>query len=387
MPSTYLKLDKPSSQNKGSLLKNAGAPYAPFQDDKEGMIELSSTPVDKKQVQVDVGKNGPERPKEYEQHEKKREHEMSCEDKYRVPFCGQRLHWSTVLVFILLVVSLVVANTRTETTSPLVVWILSLMSALCGNIFLWDIGWVRSNAHYSMTIHNACDDIEAENLEMKESIKTLVSNCAQQMDMTHKACKQTSAMATEVGLVSETGKGLNDNVQAMADMLDSPAFKGYTFRTKRAKKSIDEAGDSNDPYNYYSDVIRTFKTSTKGFDNATLDFKQKKVVSRLRKSFSKYNAKCESCNSLPIDLDQMVASDQDGDHRISLWELCEGIYQNILRRPIGVESEKIEAVEQENERMKRHLNDVNELLADLSSGRVKPGEKQIKGYESTPVYI
>ena len=44
---------------------------------------------------------------------------------------------------------------------------------------------------------------------MKESIKTLVSNCAQQMDMTHKACKQTSAM--EVGLVSETGKVLNDN--------------------------------------------------------------------------------------------------------------------------------------------------------------------------------
>ena len=29
---------------------------------------------------------------------------------------------------------------------------------------------------------------------MKESIKTLVSICAQQMDMTHKACKQTSAL-------------------------------------------------------------------------------------------------------------------------------------------------------------------------------------------------
>ena len=64
---------------------------------------------------------------------------------------------------------------------------------------------------------------------MKESIKTLVSNCAQQMDMTHKACKQTSAMATEVGLVSETGKVLNDNVQAMANMLDSRRSKDIHF--------------------------------------------------------------------------------------------------------------------------------------------------------------
>ena len=37
--------------------------------------------------------------------------------------------------------------------------------------------------------------------------------------------------------------------------------------------------------------------------------------------------------------------------------------------------------------MKRHLRDVNELLADLSSGKVKPSEKHIKDYESTPIYI
>ena len=315
-------------------------------------------------------------------------HEEQCDDKYRVSFCGHDWHWSEMTIVILLVVTTILACveqfvpedtvTTQNTTSVLTqkqqstsaFWLVCILSAVFGNIFLWDIAWVESDAKYSAKIHEACSFIEDENKEMSLAMERLQKNCAIQKDLATEAAKQTAGMASEVGLVDAKGKLIKSNLKKFENIMDSAAFTGYRIRTKRVTEVQMESTFTNDRDKYYNDCIRSFKEATgnRGGSEASVDLSNERVITRLKKTFKSYNAKCQECKSEPVDIAQLDQFDADGDHKVGLWEFCVGIYHAILQREIGAEARKIGEMEEENKRMKKRIDEINAALGKISEG-------------------
>ena len=313
-------------------------------------------------------------------------HEEQCDDKYRVSFCGHDWHWSEMTIVILLVVTTILACveqfvpedtvTTQNTTSVLTqkqqstsaFWLVCILSAVFGNIFLWDIAWVESDAKYSAKIHEACSFIEDENKEMSLAMERLQKNCAIQKDLATEAAKQTAGMASEVGLVDAKGKLIKSNLKKFENIMDSAAFTGYRTRMKRVTEVQTESNFTNQRDNYYNDCIRSFKAATRGGSEASVDLSNERVITRLKKTFKSYNAKCQECKSEPVDIAQLDQFDADGDHKVGLWEFCVGIYHAILQREIGAEARKIGEMEEENKRMKKRIDEINAALGKISEG-------------------
>ena len=83
---------------------------------------------------------------------------MGCKDKCRPEFFGHAYHWSEILTLIMLLTCAVLGFLN-ETkllngVDAFVLWIICASIAFLGNIFLWNIGWVESDAAYSRKISN-----------------------------------------------------------------------------------------------------------------------------------------------------------------------------------------------------------------------------------------
>lgn len=291
--------------------------------------------------------------------------EKSCDDKCRFRVCKHDFHWSEILSFQLLLIILsftIIYTYRKDNTYPPALLVLCLTAAFYGNIVLWDISWIKSDAEYSRLIHNACEDIEKENMKMTVEMKKLEQNCANQKILTTIAAQQTADMAKQVGLVDTDGKLLNENMRKFEGLMDSPAFTGYHCRVKRVSKIQESSNHTNTRDNYYNDMIRAFKSATSGGDTSSLPLHNNRLKKRLKAAFHDYNNKCRRCCSQPIDVDKLSSMDTNGDSNIALWEFAIGIYKNVLQRDIGAEGQHIKNMEKKCSQMKVKLAKLQQRL-------------------------
>ena len=64
---------------------------------------------------------------------------------------------------------------------------------------------------------------------MAEKMKSLLVNVKQQADLATKASRQTVAMGKKVGVISDNGKVMMENVKKFESVM-SPAFTSYQLR-------------------------------------------------------------------------------------------------------------------------------------------------------------
>lgn len=274
--------------------------------------------------------DGPTRPKD--PHEGVGAHDKQCDDWCRPNVFGHEWHWSEILIFLVFVAFVALSiiqnfgNAETKTMQAYAFWILVIVACFLGNVFLWNIGWIESDAAYSRQIAWACSDIEKENDYMKVSVKDLQSNVKKQADLATKASKQTVAMGKKVGLINSAGKLMADNVKKFEGLMDSPAFTSYQVRFAKSNKIQKEVNKVNKRDNFYNDVIRAFQTAARSGDESEIDINDKRTLKRLEKGFKEYNKTCQSMGSLPLDAAKFKEMDLDKDGKIKLWEFCVGKY-------------------------------------------------------------
>jgi hypothetical protein len=273
---------------------------------------------------------GPSRPKA--PHEGVGAHEKQCDDWCRPNVFGHEWHWSEIIIFLLIVAFVVLSiiqnfgNAETKTMQASAFWILVIVACFLGNIFLWNIGWVESDAAYSRQIAWACDDIEQENADMKLNVKSLQSNVKKQADLATKASQQTVAMGKKVGVINASGKLMADNVKKFERLMDSSAFTSYQVRFTKANNMQKEVNTINKRDNFYNDVIRRFQTAARSGDESEIDIKDERTLKRLQKGFKEYNKTCQKMGSLPLDTAKFKEMDLDNNGKIELWEFCVGKY-------------------------------------------------------------
>ena len=298
------------------------------------------------------------------------QHKKGCDDQLRFQICNHAFHWSETISFLLLVIALSLTFMYTynkENSPPTVMWALCLIAAIYGNIVLWDISWIESDAEYSRLIHNACKDIEKENSKMTLEMERLQSNCIDQKILTTVAAQQTTDMAKQVGLVDSNGKLLNENMKKFEGLMDSPSFTGYHIRVKRVSTIQEESNYTDTRDNYYNDMIRAFKSATCGGDKSTLSLDNNRIRKRLKAAFKDYNNKCENCYSERIDVDKLSSMDSDGDSNVALWEFAVGIYKNVLQRKIGAEGQQIKDLESSCTLMRERIRAIEKHLSHFAS--------------------
>ena len=332
-----------------------------------------------RQGSLSVIGDAPKRPED--PHQGVGEHKKDCNDQCRPTLLGHEYHWSELLILLLLatVVILAIINSfiegETKSLQPEHYWIAVLVACSLGSIFLWNIGWVESDASYSRAIDWACKDIEKENSLMAEKMKSLLVNVKQQADLATKASRQTVAMGKKVGVISDNGKVMMENVKKFESVMDSPAFTSYQLRFSRTNKIQKEVNTINKRDNSYNDVIRIFQTSARGGEASSIDLKDKKMLKRLEKAFKNYNLNCKQMGSLPLDSAEFKKMDIDNDGKIALWEFCTSIYHNILRRTLGSEIHKVEEMQGECEKMRQRISQINETIRKHEEGNQAPLEE------------
>ena len=86
------------------------------------------------------------------------------------------------------------------------------------------------------------------------------------------------------------------------------------------------------------------------------------------KGFKDYNKTCNKMGSLPLDTGKFKEMDVDKDGKIQLWEFCVAIYHNVLRRKLGSEVHKVKEMEDECEKMKKRISQINAIIAQHKQG-------------------
>ena len=352
--------------------KKAGEKYSKLNSPLLKPNDTSSDEIRPYALSV-LDKEGPKRPKA-PSHEGVGEHKKQCDDWCRPNVFGHEWHWSEILLFLIIIALVTLSiiqnfgGEEAKTTQAPVFWILVIVSCFLGNIFLWNIGWIESDAAYSRQIAWACNDIEKENEAMKGEVKSLLSNVKKQADLATKASQQTVAMGKKVGVINASGKLMADNVKKFENLMDSPAFTNYQVRFSRSNKIQKEVNMVNKRDNFYNDVIRTFQTAAQGGDESFIDINDKRIMKRLEKGFKDYNKTCNKMGSLPLDTGKFKEMDVDKDGKIQLWEFCVAIYHNVLRRKLGSEVHKVKEMEDECEKMKKRISQINAIIAQHKQG-------------------
>ena len=346
------------------------------------LVDIPPTPVrpDKPTTITSSGNNNN---KDNNQHE--HIHKKGCEDKLRCEFFGHEWHWSEIFIFLCLVGTIILGCLKQLTGSNdidnSIFWLLVMIACGFGNIFLWNIGWVQTDAEYSRRIDWACKDIEKENETMLQSVNELKRNLKEQEKLATDAARQTAAMGKKVGLVDEHGKVIKEGVKKFENLMNSPHFTSYNIRLGRTQKIQNETNNSYKRDNMYNDCIRNFKTSASGGVNAKIKIKDERVKKRLARTFNEFNKKCVEVGSLPIDINKLDQMDNDGDEQVDIWEFCIYIYHNILRIEIGGEVEQVEKMETECEKMKQRIQQIDQEIHAIKNNLSRDGNIDVVDVE------
>ena len=106
-------------------------------------------------------------------------------------------------------------------------------------IFLWNIGWVETDAVYSRKIANFCDDIEQEAEYLTGNIENVKSEMAETGELAAAAAKQTAKMAKECGVVDASGNVVMKNLKEIENRLTGWQLKSFKMSYKnKVEKGI-----------------------------------------------------------------------------------------------------------------------------------------------------
>ena len=325
-----------------------------------GEVELQEKNTDK----VPLLNTKPSRPKAPEPQNHEHIHEMGCQDKYRPEFFGHAYHWSEILTLIMLLTCAVLGFLN-ETkllngVNAFVLWIICASIAFLGNIFLWNIGWVESDAAYSRKISNFCDDIHEEAELLAGNIDVVKNELEETGALATAAAKQTAAMAKQCGVVDESGNIVMNNLKQLENVLNSPVASGYKNRQRKISIVMNKTNFQSKRDNAYHDLINIFKVTGRNSNSDSTYFKitDKKKLKKLKREVDNYNKECESYESEKISLDNFTESDADGDGKVSLFEFCEHIYHKIIQRELGAEPRKIFDMQNEMEKAKKRMAEI-----------------------------
>ena len=332
----------------------------------ESAKETSSAPL--------LGKR-PERP-EAPKHD--HVHEMGCQDKCRPNILGHAYHWSELLCLVFLITCGILGflkeNGNLHQFKTYVFWIICAAICFIGNIFLWNIGWVETDAEYSRRIANFCEDIEQETDDMAENVNTLVGVVKENEILATKAAKQTAKMAKQCGVLDASGNVVLKNLKQIENALNSPTASRYNTRQEKISKVMRQVNFQSKRDNAYHDLINIFKVTARNSNSDSSYFKvtDKKRLSKMKKETEKYNKISASFESDKIDLEEFARADADGDGKIGLFEFCEHIYHKVIQRELGAEPRKVFDMQAEIEKAKARIAEID---------RVQAGEQQVEEME------
>jgi hypothetical protein len=297
-------------------------------------------------------------------------HEKGCDDKYRIPCGGHEMHWTECIVLLLLLVTLLLTALKQwgaafqEREAAALWWILCMVCCGFGNLILFNIGWVQSDAEYSRRINNACKDVEKENEYMSRELSQLTQSLKEQSVLARKAAQQTVALGKSVGVLDTSGRVIGDKLKNLENFMDSPLIQSHSSREKRINQVMKEVNLQNMRDNHYHDLISSFKAvSRESGDAAKIKLKDKKRMSKLNREMRNYNNTCKQSESDPIILEDIAKADKNDDKVLSLWEFCEHVYHNTIKRELGAEPRMVITMQEECKKMKKRIAEINKTLA------------------------
>ena len=289
---------------------------------------------------------------------------IKCDDWFRISFFGHDYHWTEmiiILIFLVIGALGVLHNQNLIVVEAFVFWIICAAASLLGNIFLWNIGWIKSDAAYALQLKWECEDLLDEGEDMKEIVNRMRGEQAEQRKLMDDAAATTAAMAKEVGVLNEDGSVIEENLKMFENLLDSPLAIYYKLRQDRIVDYLKMANLTERRDLAYKDIINSFNViSNDGANNINL--KNKRNSKRLSKPLSKYNKQALKLKSIPIDVEHLEKLDEDGDNKISAIELSEHIFSAVLRMKIGAEIVGLEKIKNEVKRIKNRIDNVKKVL-------------------------
>lgn len=328
-----------------------------------GEIELHSKSND--QIPL-LNKKRPERPQIPQQHD--HQHELECQDKYRPNILGHAYHWSELLCLIFLL-SCGILGTLNETgflqnVESFVLWIVCASICFLGSIFLWNIGWVETDAAYSRKIANFCDDIEQEAEYLSGNIDNIKNEMTETGELAAAAAKQTAKMAKECGVVDANGNVVMKNLKEIENVLNSPDATGFKTRQRKINTVLNMTNFQSKRANAYHDMITVFKVTARNSNSDSSYFKitDKKRLKKINRVIAKYNKECKSFKSEQINLDDFAKADANDDGQIGLFEFCEYIYHKVIQRELGAEPRKVFDMQEEIAKAKKRIAEIDKVI-------------------------
>ena len=307
----------------------------------------------------------PEEPPALIDHDKEK---LPILERCRPVLFGHEFYWTEQVVVLLfltvLILSLIKNFGNSNLSDASMFWIICVVASVLGNVFLWNIGWVQSDAEYSRRIATACKDMEMENEFMSNELAKLTGKVKEQTALTIAAAKQTMAMGKRVGVIDSSGKVVTSALADMETYMNSPLIGAYHKRERRVQEVMNEVNFGSNRDNAYHDIISTFKAASKAgmSDSASIELKDKKRLSKLNREIKKYNKECSKFSSQEIDMTKVYESDKDGDNVLAIWEFCEHIYHNIIQRELGAEPRLISEMARNTTEMKTRISQIDQTL-------------------------